>query len=470
MTQQTVQKAGKPAAAEAEAKDWTSQIVAVVCNWCTYTGADMAGTTRRTYPANVRMLRVPCSGRVNPLFIMKAFEQGADGVLVSGCHPGDCHYTQGNYYARRRFAVFRALLDFLGVDQGRLHFSWVSASEGIKWAKVVEDVTAAVNKVGPIRVSKKVKLPVLPEPGKPPRKSGTPADHDAITGHWRALAGQLLTDKKVATVIGYVPGPLPDRMVPAYVESAEDAAKLVWNDLCYSNLVNYLAGSRKPAGKAAVLVKACDARALVTLLSEKQIDRDSVTIVGVSCDGAKEESGLALKCYACDGEVASVSDYTLTPAGAKEGAVKSGANRPTAADPRDEQIAFLEKLPSAERWAFWQDQFDDCLRCHACRGVCPMCYCGSCITEQHRPQWIPTSINEKGNAAWNTVRAYHLTGRCAGCDECTRVCPSNIRLDLVNRRLAKEVEDRFGYRAGEDLDGAPPLAVFKADDPQEFIY
>jgi len=465
MTEPSVNKA------PTDAQVFESQIIAIVCNWCTYAGADSAGTTRRTYPSNVRTLRVPCSGRVNPLFIMKAFEQGADGVLVSGCHPGDCHYVQGNFFARRRFAVFRALLDFLGVDQGRLHFSWISASEGIKWAKTVEDVTAAVHQVGPIRGKPgKRKLPVLPEPAKAPRKSGSAADHEAITKHWRKLAHELLTRGAVTTVLGYAPGPLPNQMVPAFIEKADDTARLAWNDLCFSGLVTYLAGPQKVPGKVAVLIKTCDARSLVTLLAEKQVAREDLTVVGVSCDGVKSESGLALKCYACDGEAAAVCDYTVTPAGVQEGAVKSGASRATAADPRDEQIAFLEKLPSAERWAFWQDQFADCLRCHACRGVCPMCYCGSCITEQHRPQWIPTSINEKGNTAWNTVRAYHLTGRCSGCDECTRVCPPRIRLDLINRRLAREVEERFDYRAGEAVDGAPPLAVFKADDPQEFIY
>ena len=111
----------------------------------------MAGTTRLQYPAGVRLVRLPCTGRMSPLFILKAFEQGADGVLVSGCHPGDCHYVQGNLIARRRFAVFRSLLDFLGVDLRRLHFAWVSAAEGQKWARVVHDVTASVTEAGPLR-------------------------------------------------------------------------------------------------------------------------------------------------------------------------------------------------------------------------------------------------------------------------------------------------------------------------------
>jgi len=125
------------------------KIVAFVCNWCTYTGADLAGTSRLQMAPNVRVVRLPCTGRIDPLFITKAFEGGADGVIVSGCHPADCHYTAGNYHARRRFAIFRDLLDFMGVDVRRTTFSWVSASEGGKWRDVVNDTTARVKQLGP---------------------------------------------------------------------------------------------------------------------------------------------------------------------------------------------------------------------------------------------------------------------------------------------------------------------------------
>ncbi len=147
---QLAESRGTPESAE-EKKGWEPRIVALVCNWCTYAGADMAGTTRRIYEPNVRVLRFLCTGRMDPLFIVKAFEQGADGVLVSGCHPGDCHYVQGNMLARRRLSVFRALMDHLGLDRRRLHFAWVSASEGVKWSRVVNEVTAAVREAGPLR-------------------------------------------------------------------------------------------------------------------------------------------------------------------------------------------------------------------------------------------------------------------------------------------------------------------------------
>jgi len=125
------------------------RIVAFVCNWCTYTGADLAGTSRIAMAPNVRIIRLPCTGRIDTLFILKAFERGADGVIVSGCHPADCHYTSGNYHARRRFAVFRELMEFVGVDPRRITFSWVSASEGGKWAEVVNGATERVRQLGP---------------------------------------------------------------------------------------------------------------------------------------------------------------------------------------------------------------------------------------------------------------------------------------------------------------------------------
>ncbi|NPV59256.1 MAG: hydrogenase iron-sulfur subunit [Actinobacteria bacterium] len=142
----------------AENSDFEPNIVAFLCNWCSYAGADLAGTSRIQYPSNVRVIRVMCSGRVNPLFVMNALQQGADGVLISGCHPGDCHYMQGNYYARRRFNLMRNFLEYLGVEPQRVRMSWVSASEGAKWKEVIEEVVNGVKEVGPMDQFKRRQL------------------------------------------------------------------------------------------------------------------------------------------------------------------------------------------------------------------------------------------------------------------------------------------------------------------------
>lgn len=463
-----------PPAARAERSGFEPVVVAIVCNWCTYAGADMAGTTRRAYAPNVRLLRVPCTGRVSPLQVLKAFEQGADGVLVSGCHPGDCHYVHGNLLARRRLAVLRALLDFVGLDARRFHVSWVSASEGVRWARVVEAVTDAVRDAGPLEAwsPREGEEPVeLPEPPPAPHPAPSPEAQEAVGRNLRSLAASLLGEGRVATFLGYGEAALPGRAVPLFASDLAEASALVWNDQCFSNLAVYLAGPNRIPGKVAVVLKACDARAVTGLLQEGQLRREDLVLVGVRCPGVRDENGrLALKCHACDGEVAAGCDFTVSAEGAETGAVRSAAPREPAPDPRDAQIAFLEGLPPARRWAFWREQFDRCLRCYACRAVCPLCYCGTCISEQHRPQWIPASIGPRGNAVWNAVRAYHLAGRCAGCDECARACPARLRLDLLNRRLALEVERRFGYRAGEDPGAAPPLAAFRPEDPQEFVH
>ena len=131
--------------------EWQPKILAILCNWCSYAGADLAGVSRMQYPPNIRVVRIPCSGRVDPLFIMKSLQSGFDGVLVSGCHPGDCHYISGNFIARRKFAVLKPLLEFIGIEPDRVQFSWISAGEGERFATIVTKVTEDIRKLGPSR-------------------------------------------------------------------------------------------------------------------------------------------------------------------------------------------------------------------------------------------------------------------------------------------------------------------------------
>jgi len=130
-------------------EDFEPRIIGFLCNWCSYAGADLAGTSRLQYPPNVKVIRVMCSGRINPRMVVQGLVKGADGVLISGCHPGDCHYSEGNYYARRRLTLFRKLLINLGIEPRRVQVSWVSASEGPKFAEVMEKMTEEIKKLGP---------------------------------------------------------------------------------------------------------------------------------------------------------------------------------------------------------------------------------------------------------------------------------------------------------------------------------
>ena len=131
-----------------DVKEFRPKIVAFCCNWCSYAGADLAGNNRADYPAEVKIIRVPCSCRVNPMFVLKAFQRGADGVILCGCHPGDCHYTSGNYFTRRRIAMLFSLLDFFGIERERTRVEWVSAAEGAKFAATMNDFCAKVKALG----------------------------------------------------------------------------------------------------------------------------------------------------------------------------------------------------------------------------------------------------------------------------------------------------------------------------------
>jgi len=131
------------------AEEFEPNILGILCNWCTYAGADLAGTSRMQYPPNVRVIRIMCTGRLDPAFVLKALSVGADGVLISGCHIGDCHYLAGNFKSRRRVALLRKLIEEYGYDRERLRMTFVSASEGALWAEVVQDMVNTIKKLGP---------------------------------------------------------------------------------------------------------------------------------------------------------------------------------------------------------------------------------------------------------------------------------------------------------------------------------
>jgi F420-non-reducing hydrogenase iron-sulfur subunit len=138
--------------------DFMPKILAFLCNWCSYAGADLAGTSRIKYPASILPIRVMCSSRVDPLFVLRAYLGGADGVLVAGCHPGDCHYQDGNYYTRRRFVALKKIVESIGLDSDRLRLSWVSASEGQKYAKVAREFTDKIKELGANSAKSKIFL------------------------------------------------------------------------------------------------------------------------------------------------------------------------------------------------------------------------------------------------------------------------------------------------------------------------
>jgi formate dehydrogenase (coenzyme F420) beta subunit len=435
--------------------EFSPKIVAYVCNWCTYLGADLAGTARLEYPPNVRIIRLPCTGRIDTNLVVKAFEIGADAVLVSGCHPGDCHYTAGNYHARRRWMLFRDLLEVVGFDMRRIHFTWISAAEGKKFQTVITEVTEQTRALGPYRPYEAVPAGVPSQPLPDGRGSELPIpsrdrEGSAAQTQLRETAARLLSDGTVKVVIGY------GERGPAFITKPEDAARLVWNETCFANLTTYLKRKEVRAlGKPAIVLKGCDERALVVLEKESQVERAEIHTIGMACPGMGQP-----KCAACDTRQTRFADETVA---ADNGpAPEPTAGRYAALD------ALLQKSPE-ERLAFWTAEFDRCLKCYACRQVCPMCYCERCLADKNRPQAIDTSPHRKGNFAWHLSRAMHLAGRCVGCDECTRACPAGIDLRLLNLALAHAVETKFAYRAGMDPAAEQMVGAYSVNDKEEFI-
>lgn len=288
----------------------------------------------------------------------------------------------------------------------------------------------------------------------------------------KELAKKLLADGKVKVVIGYEEGPRGPR--PAFVTTPAEAEKLVFNPRCVQNLATYLSPRRtavKALGRPAVVVKGCDSRAVAGLIRETQLKREDVEIIGVRCGGVVRDPASAAplsaetvadKCARCDIREPKLVDHLV-------GALPPEPPARAGAEARDARISELEGRSPSERWAWWQEQLSHCIRCHACREVCPMCFCERCIADMSQPQWVETSSHPRANLAWNITRAMHLAGRCVDCGECERVCPAGIRIGLLNRKIATIVEARFAHRPTDDPGVPSPIGAFRLDDEQEFI-
>ncbi len=480
------------------------KIVAFLCTWCSYTGADTAGIARLKYPANLRAVRVPCSGRVSPELIMRAFDQGADGVLVLGCHIGECHYDSGNHRTAKRIPVLHALLTFSGLEPERLRLDWVSASEGERFSRIVTEFTESVRALGPARWrvgseqyqvgSNRLSMPI--------QKSRTYDRFQLPTDYYQMLtvaiqdkARELLESQQVACVIGYETG-RRGQTRPAFVYSPEDVDRLIWNQDCTHNLTTYLREklrSHKPGAEppppVAVVCKPCDSRAVNMLLAENQFTREQVHVIGVVCPGVVEWRSSTESVFSLSGHKSPVKrhrrkSFILTTSGLPQARCQTCTQRvpfvydtlvgdPTLApQPWEssvlgyplETIAQLRQASPQERMDFWLSQFDRCLRCYACRQACPMCNCPTCLYERDNSLWAGMDIEVNEKRAFHLGRAFHLAGRCIGCDECERVCPVGIPISLLNRMLADEMAASFDHHAGYTIAPSPFITILGGEE------
>lgn len=273
----------------------------------------------------------------------------------------------------------------------------------------------------------------------------------------RAKAKELLESGQVSCFIGYEEG-TRGKVRPAFVYKPEEVSRLVWDERCSHNLAVYLHQFKSPLKRGekpprvGILIKPCDSRSLNILFHEEQIEQERVYIVGLTCEGVKVNSQLQQRCQRCSDRVPLVYDLLV------------GEEPKTLGQEDYADVVHLEGMTPQERLAFWVSEFDRCIRCYACRQACPACYCFECVAEQLDPSWMSIAIDLPQKQFFHVMRAYHLAGRCSGCNACEEACPMGIPLSLLNRKIAREVEALFGYRTGQDAETPPPLAAFKKEE------
>jgi formate dehydrogenase subunit beta len=274
----------------------------------------------------------------------------------------------------------------------------------------------------------------------------------------RNKAKELLDSKTVECVIGYERATDGLTARPLFVYGSEEVDKLIFDQTCTHNLVKYLLNHKDKV--TAIVVKPCDSRAINLLLNENQIQRDKVFIIGVVCPGIVETSWnrisekLPARCQFCQQHTPVIYDFLVGETPTSEPAISEAYP----------DIAEMEAKSIIERQSFWAEHFSRCIRCYACRQVCPGCYCSECFVEQLDPLWVGIRIAPSENQVWHIIRAFHLGARCISCNECERVCPVNIPLSLLNRKLEKEVLEFFNFQAGIDAETLPPFSTFDKEE------
>jgi len=319
----------------------------------------------------------------------------------------------------------------------------------------------------------------------------------------REEINKIVARDNVKYVIGWEKGTYGFQVTPLFATCSEDVDKLIFNPLCIHNLAVFPMlgeklplrnGAKEDTRKIGLIVKGCDSRAIVQIIQEKGLDRDDLVIIGIPCTGVidpkkinerfpnqtktvdVEEDGknfiiktdegkhkvpkekfLMNKCKSCEFPNPIIYDVLI------------GKEIKSAKKPDYKETTSFEKKKLEDKWDYWEKQFERCIRCYACRNVCPLCYCNECMVDQLNPQWVRRSVNISENTAWNIMRAFHLAGRCVDCGECERACPAGIPLTELNKKLEKDVLELFDYKPGINVEEKPLLSMFKPDDPEDFI-
>lgn len=411
------------------------RILAFLCNWCSYAGADLAGVSRMQYPANVLNIRVMCTGSISPYYVLKAFQEGIDGVLIAGCHIGDCHYDKGNYATAKRFRVVKDLLVSIGVDPRRIRLEWISAAEGAKFQEVITSFTEQVKALGRSPLGKRLERTAV-KAAEPLEvedrewKSGRVEEAAA-----KSVRGALESGRAAAAII------LTNRdgvLRPRVVTRADDPAidDLYAGDVHYPMTSFAVMAAPLIPGDIALPVRECDRRMIVELHKHNQIDSERLVLLGIPCSQDRADS------CACD-HPATPEDIAVAPTIAAAG------------EPRPPEGSQAED--AGERLAFWMDAFSRCVKCMGCRNVCPLCYCKDCALDNLKivgPESKPPDI-----PIFHLVRAIDMADRCVDCGMCEEICPADIPLRQLYRQARQSVKESLGYEPGISPDEVSPLEI-----------
>ena len=321
---------------------------------------------------------------------------------------------------------------------------------------------------------------MAPTPSSNPRSSARGVN-DLSDQRIREEAKRAMKERGLKCVIGW-----NEEGTPVFAATEEELDRLSFNRRCVNNLVPYLTfevrsqrgktrdGKDKVVQPVGVVVRGCDSKALLLLLNENILSRGEMFIIGVPCEGVEDpRAGGALfkKCVKCAMRNPVVSDVL--------------ASEEVREDEKDYgEVEDIERMSPEERWALWEEILADCIRCHACKRSCPVCYCDECLLDPtdvavrpdttaeekaYRPRWVERSVNVPENLIYHLARLPHLVGRCVDCGECERVCPRRLPLRLLTTKLEKDVKEIFGYEAAKEAGQKPLIAMSCMDDDNGFI-
>jgi ferredoxin len=309
-------------------------------------------------------------------------------------------------------------------------------------------------------------------------------------GLMREKARELLTDGKVDVIIGYERGSVPLRSAPCFITDPDDVERLIWEPSCGINLANYL---KERKIKVGIIAKGCDSRSTVLLIKENQIKREDITIIGVPCEGVIDRrkiegavGGHEITEATIFGDEIHVKGPSFEKTLPLEDYISVSCKycrhpnpvlhdvligEPVAENKVDgyPEVEELDAMEPDERYRFFVNELGDCIRCYACRNVCPSCYCKECFVDASMPQWFGKTNDLSDTMIYHIVRSMHMAGRCVDCDACTRACPMGINLRYLLGVAEKVIKDRYDYEAGLDIEQDPVMGTYDKEDSDEFI-